>query len=145
MKDPQRQSEYLGARGAKFVLWPGSVLARKQPEWVMVAELVETSRLFGRTAARVDPAWIEPLAGHLVKTTYSEPHWERKRGSVVASERVTLFGLPIVAGRKVAYGRIDPELAREVFVRRALVDGDWDTRHRFVRENAEQVAAVERL
>jgi ATP-dependent helicase HrpA len=113
---------------------------------VMVAELVETSRLWGRTAAKVDPRWVEPLAAHLVKRSYAEPHWERKRASVVATERVTLYGLPVVAGRKVAYGSIDPELSRSLFIRRALVEGDWDTRHAFFAANAalrEEVEALE--
>ena len=142
--DPARR-EYLGARGARFALFPGSALARKPPSWVMVAELVETSRLWGRTAAKIDPRWVEPLAGHLVKRTYDEPHWERKRASVVATERVTLYGLPIVAGRKVAYGRIDPELSRELFIRRALVEGDWDTRHEFFAANRALLEEVEEL
>ena len=101
----------------------------------MTAELVETSRLWGRTVARIDPRWVEPLAGHLIKRTYEEPRWERKRAQVVATERVTLYGLPIVAGRTVAYGRIDPALSRDLFIRRALVEGEWDTRHRFFAEN----------
>jgi ATP-dependent helicase HrpA len=111
-----------------------------------VAELVETSRLWGRTAARIDPAWIEPIAGHLVKRTYSEPRWDRRRGSVVATERVTLYGLPIVEGRTVPYGRIDPALSRELFIRRALVERDWDTRHAFFADNGrllEEVAQLE--
>ena len=134
LRDAARR-DYLGARGARFALWPGSGLARKPPSWVMVAELVETSRLWGRTAAKVDPRAVEPLAGHLIKRTYEEPHWERDRASVVATERATLYGLPIVAGRKVAYGRIDPELSRSLFLRRALVEGDWDTRHAFFAAN----------
>ena len=144
MKDAARR-EFLGARGARFMLWPGSALARKPPSWVMVAELVETSRLWGRTAARIDPRWVEPLAEHLVKRSYDEPHWERKRASVVALERVTLYGLPIVAGRKVAYGRIDPELSRSLFIRRALVEGDWETRHRFFAANRALLAEIEQL
>ncbi len=102
----------------------------------MVAELVETSRLWGRTAARIDPRWVEPLAEHVVRRTYDEPRWDRKRASVVATERVTLYGLPIVAGRTVAYGQLDPVLSRELFIRRALVEGEWDTRHRFLADNA---------
>jgi ATP-dependent helicase HrpA len=137
--------EYLGARGARFSIFPGSTLARKQPSWVMVAELVETARLFGRTAAKIEPAWIEPLAEHLVKRTYSEPRWERRRGGVVATERVTLYGLPIVAGRKVSYARIDPELARRLFLQRALVERDWDTRHRFFADNAKVLEEVDAL
>src|SRR4051812_14195486 len=145
LRDAARR-EYQGARGARFALWPGSSLARKQPDWVMVAELVETSRLWGRVAARIDPAWAEPLAEHLAKRTYSEPRWSRKRGSVVATERVTLYGLPVVEARTVQYGRIDPALSRELFIRRALVERDFDTRHPFFSENArrlEEVAALE--
>ena len=111
----------------------------------MVAELVETSRLWGRTVARIDPRWVEPLAGHLIKRTYEEPRWERKRAQVVATERVTLYGLPIVAGRTVAYGRIDAALSRDLFIRRALVEGEWDTRHRFFAENQQLVEEVEAL
>ena len=111
----------------------------------MVAELVETSRLWGRTAARIEPLWIEPLAGHLVKRQYSEPHWERKRASVVATERVTLFGLPIVTDRKIAYGKIDPVVARELFIRSALVEGDWDTKHAFFDENRSLLEEAEEL
>jgi ATP-dependent helicase HrpA len=137
--------DYLGARGARFHVFPGSVLSRKQPSWIMVSELVETARLFGRTAARVQPDWIEPLAGHLVKRTYSEPRWERKRGAVVATERVTLYGLPIVTGRKVAYAPIDPELSRDLFLRRGLVERDWDTRHAFFAENGRMLEEIDAL
>jgi ATP-dependent helicase HrpA len=140
-----RGSDYLGARGARFALWPGSALAKKPPQWVMAAELVETSRLWGRVAGRVEPEWVEKLAGHLVKRTYAEPHWSRRRAAVVASERVTLYGIPIVAGRTVQYGRIDPELARELFVRHALVEGDWDTRHEFFHANRALLDDVEDL
>jgi ATP-dependent helicase HrpA len=139
---------YLGARGAKFGIFPGSALAGSstpKPAWVMVAELVETSRLWGRIAAKIDSAWIEPLAGELVRRQYSEPHWERKRGSAVASERVTLFGIPIVVDRKVAYGRIDPEVSRELFIRHALVEGDWDTRYEFYAENTRRIGEVQDL
>ena len=111
----------------------------------MVSELVETSRLWGRTAAKIDPRWVEPLAEHLVRRTYDEPRWEKKRASVVATERVTLYGLPIVAGRAVAYGAIDPVLSRDLFIRRALVEGDWDTRHRFLAANQQLVEEVEAL
>ncbi len=128
VKDAQGR-EYLGARGARFAIFPGSGLARKPPAWAMVAELVETSRLWGRDAARIDPKWVEPLAEHLVSRTYSEPRWVASRASVVATERVTLYGLPIVTGRTVQYGRIDPVLSRELFIRRALVEGEWETRH----------------
>ncbi len=141
----ERRREYDGARGARFAIQNGSVLARKQPAWVMVAELMETSRLWGRTAAQIQPSWIEPLAGHLLKYTYEAPHWERKRGSVVATERATLFGLAVVRGRKVAYGAIDPLLSRELFIRCALVEGDWHTRHAFVAENAAVLEDLEQL
>ncbi|MFI7587597.1 ATP-dependent RNA helicase HrpA [Spongisporangium articulatum] len=127
--------EYLGARGAKFVIAPGSSLFRTGPDWVMVAELVETSRLFGRTAAKIDPLWIERLAGHLVRRSYSEPRWERRRGSAVATEKVTLYGVPVVPARTVGYARVDPEVSRELFIRHALVEGDWRTNHRFFHEN----------
>ena len=137
--------DYLGARGARFAVFPGSVLFRKQPRWVMVAELVETSRLWGRIAARIEPQWVEPQAGHLVKRSYSEPHWERQRGAVVAYEKVTLYGIPIVTARKVDYGKIDPELSRELFLRHALVAGDWETRHAFFHANQALLDDVEEL
>jgi ATP-dependent RNA helicase HrpA len=144
LKDPDK-GDYLGARGARFAVFPGSSLFKKQPRWLMSAELVETSRLWARVNARIEPEWVEPLAGHLVKRAYSEPHWERKRGAVLASERVTLYGVPLVASRKVNYGRIDPELSRELFIRHALVEGDWDTDHRFFTENRALLDEVEDL
>jgi ATP-dependent helicase HrpA len=142
--DPETR-DYLGARGARFAVFPGSALFRKAPRWVMAAELVETSRLWGRIVARIEPQWVEPLAGHLVKRSYSEPHWERKRGAVVAYEKVTLYGIPIVASRKIDYGRTDPELSRELFIRHALVEGDWETRHAFFQANRELLDDVEEL
>jgi len=144
MKDA-RTREYTGARGAKFAIFPGSALARRGPSWVMVAELVETTRLWGRTAAAVDVRQVEPLAEHLVKRSYGEPRWDRRRAAVVASEQVTLYGLPIVGSRTVQYGRIDPGAARELFIRRALVEGDWDQHHAFMRENERRVEEVEAL
>ncbi|UFS96946.1 ATP-dependent RNA helicase HrpA [Nocardia huaxiensis] len=129
--------EFLGARNAKFMIFPGSSLAKKPPRWVMAAELVETSRLWGRTAARVEPEWAERLAGDLVKRTYSEPHWSSKRGATLAYERVTLYGVPLVTQRRVDFGRIDPELARELFIRHALVQGEWQTKHAFFERNRE--------
>ena len=111
----------------------------------MVSELVETSRLWGRTAAKIDPRWVEPLAEHLVRRTYDDPRWEKRRASVVATERVTLYGLPIVAGRAIPYGAIDPVLSRDLFIRRALVEGEWDTRHRFLAANQELIEEVEAL
>ena len=140
-----RGREYAGARGARFAVWPGSALAKTAPRWVVAAELVETSRLWGRTLARIEPEWAEALAGHLAVRIYSEPHWSKRRAGVVATERVTLYGLPIVVGRAVDYAGIDPELARELFIRHALVEGDWDTRHRFFTENRELVSDVEEL
>ncbi len=137
--------EYAGARGARFALSPGSALARKPPAWVMVAELVETTRLLGHTAAQIQPRWIEPLAGHLIKRTYSEPRWERRRASVVATERATLYGLPIVTGRTVAYGAIERELSRSLFIQRALLEGDWNARHRFLEDNRALLEEVEQL
>ncbi|MCE7007664.1 ATP-dependent RNA helicase HrpA [Kibdelosporangium philippinense] len=144
LRDQQKQ-DYIGARGARFAVFPGSALFKKPPQWVMAAELVETSRLWGRIAARIEPAWVEPLATHLVKRTYSEPHWERKQGAVMATERVTLYGIPIVTNRKVNYGRIDPELSREMFIRSALVEGDWETRHKFFHANRKLLTEVEEL
>jgi ATP-dependent helicase HrpA len=143
-KEP-RTREYTGARGAKFAIFPGSALARRGPSWVMVAELVETTRLWGRTAAAIDVKQVEPLAEHLVKRSYGEPRWDRGRAAVVASEQVTLYGLPIVASRTVQYGRIDPATARELFIRRALVEGDWDQHHTFMRENERRVEEVEAM
>jgi ATP-dependent helicase HrpA len=137
--------EYTGARGARFALFPGSALARRGPAWVMVAELVETSRLWGRTAAAVEIGRVEALAEHLIKRSYGEPYWDRRRAAVVAAEQVTLYGLPIVASRTVPYGRIDPAVARELFIRRALVAGDWDEHHAFMRENERRVEEVEAL
>ncbi|MBX6751831.1 MAG: ATP-dependent RNA helicase HrpA, partial [Micromonosporaceae bacterium] len=137
--------EYSGARGARFAIFPGSALYRRNPTWVMAAELVETSRLWARMVARIEPEWAERLAGHLVKREYSEPHWDAQRGAVMAYERVTLYGLPLVTGRKVHYGRIDPVLARELFLRHALVEGDWDTRHEFFHANRRLLAEVAEL
>ncbi|MBW8173599.1 ATP-dependent RNA helicase HrpA [Ornithinimicrobium sp. Arc0846-15] len=127
--------EYHGARNAKFHLQPGSTLFKKNPDWVMTAELVETSRLWARTNAAIDPEWVEGIAGHLVKRSHAEPRWSRSRASAIADERVTLYGVPLVAGRPVPYGRIDPEVARDLFIRHGLVEGDWDTRHDFFHAN----------
>jgi ATP-dependent helicase HrpA len=127
--------DYLGARGARFAISPGSTLFRRQPTWVMSAELVETTRLWARTNARIDPVWAERLAAHLVKRTYSEPRWSRKQGAALATERVTLYGVPLVAARTVQYGRINPEESRDLFIRHALVEGDWETHHEFYRAN----------
>ena len=144
MKDGDK-SEYIGARNARFMIFPGSGLFKKPPKWSMVAELTETSRLYGRIAARIQPEWIEPLAGHLLKRSYSDPRWSKKAGAVLASEKVTLYGVTIVADREVQYGDIDPVVSRELFIRRALVEGDFETRHRFFAENRKLLAEVEAL
>ncbi|MFF2201183.1 ATP-dependent RNA helicase HrpA [Streptomyces sp. NPDC058145] len=147
MKDVKdgNKNEYLGARNAKFAVFPGSALFRKQPRFVMSAELVETSRLWARVNAKIEPEWVEPLAGHLLKRTYSEPHWEKDQAAVMAYEKVTLYGVPIVAQRKVNYGRIDPEVSRELFIRNALVEGDWRTHHKFFADNRKLLSEVEEL
>ncbi|NWF30678.1 ATP-dependent RNA helicase HrpA [Streptomyces sp. PKU-EA00015] len=139
------RNEYLGARNAKFAIFPGSALFRKPPRFVMSAELVETSRLWARVNAKIEPEWIEPLAQHLLKRTYSEPHWEKDAAAVMAYEKVTLYGVPIVAQRKVNYGRIDPETSRDLFIRNALVEGDWRTHHKFFADNRKLLTEVEEL
>src|SRR5580700_1863188 len=139
------RSEYLGARNARFAIFPGSNLARKAPDWIVAAELVETSRLWARTVARIEPEWVEPLAGHLGRRSYSEPHREKKRGGAVALEKVTLYWVPLVVDRKVSYGRIDPAAARDLFIRHALVEGDWQTSHRFFAENRRLLAEAEEV
>ncbi|UXI79538.1 ATP-dependent RNA helicase HrpA [Streptomyces vinaceusdrappus] len=147
MKDVKdgAKNEYLGARNAKFAIFPGSALFKKPPRFVMSAELVETSRLWARVNAKIEPEWVEPLAGHLLKRTYSEPHWEKDQAAVMAYEKVTLYGVPIVAQRKVNYGRIDPEVSRELFIRNALVEGDWRTHHKFFADNRKLLTEVEEL
>ncbi|MFF0013015.1 ATP-dependent RNA helicase HrpA [Streptomyces sp. NPDC005374] len=147
MKDVKdgNKNEYLGARSAKFAIFPGSALFKKQPRFVMSAELVETSRLWARVNARIEPEWVEPLAEHLLKRTYSEPHWEKDQAAVMAYEKVTLYGVPIVAQRKVNYGRIDAEASRELFIRNALVEGDWRTHHKFFADNRRLLSEVEEL
>ena len=137
--------EYLGARNRKFMIHPGSGLAKKTPKWVMAFELIETTKLFARTVAKIDPQWIEPQAEHLVKRSYSEPHWEMKRAQVVAFEQVTLFGLPIVARRRVHYGPIAPQESRELFIRRALVEGEFQTKGAFFAHNRALIDEVEAL
>ncbi|MFD5912686.1 ATP-dependent RNA helicase HrpA [Streptomyces massasporeus] len=139
------KNEYLGARNAKFAIFPGSALFKKPPRFVMSAELVETSRLWARVNAKIEPEWVEPLAAHLIKRTYSEPHWEKDQAAVMAYEKVTLYGVPIVAQRKVNYGRIDPEISRELFIRNALVEGDWRTHHKFFSDNRRLLTEVEEL
>ena len=137
--------EYLGARGTRFAINPGSSLARVQPPLVVAAEVVETTRLWARTVAEVRAEQVEEVAGHLLKRTYSEPHWSSRSGSVLAYEQVTLYGVPIVAGRRVGYARINPAEARDIFIRSALVEGAWRTRHQFFARNAEVRAEAEQL
>ncbi|MFZ3453080.1 ATP-dependent RNA helicase HrpA [Arthrobacter sp. 7Tela_A1] len=141
----QRKREYAGARGTRFAVFPGSALFKKSPDWVMAAELVETSRLWARIAAKFDPLWVEEVAPHLIKRTYSEPHWSKRNGSVMAYEKVTLYGVPVIPRRSVNYGRIDPVLSREMFIRHALVEGDWRTHHKFFHRNQALLAEVEEL
>ena len=144
LKEADKQ-QYLGARNAHFAIFPNSVLFKKQPKWVMAAELVETSKLWGRMVAEIEPEWIEPLAEHLIKKSYSEPRWSKSRGAVIADEKVTLYGVPIVAARPVNYGSIDPTVSREIFIQSALVEGDWHTKHKFFKENQRLVREVEEL
>ncbi|EJF1123849.1 ATP-dependent RNA helicase HrpA [Vibrio cholerae] len=144
MKD-QEKNEYHGARNARFNIFPASGLFKKQPKWVMSAELVETSKLWARVVAKIEPDWIEPLAKHLIKRSYSEPHWSKKNAAVMAYEKVMLYGIPIVPKRLVNYGMIDPVLSREIFIRSALVEGDWETKHAFFKQNRALLAEVEEL
>jgi ATP-dependent helicase HrpA len=138
-------AEFAGARGARFAIFPDSPMARKPPPWVMAAELVETSRLWARTVAKIEPEWAEALAGHLVRRSYSEPRWDARRGAVMATEKVSLYGLPIVADRSVNYGRIDPAAARDIFIQDALVERDWQSHHAFLRHNERMLAEAEQL
>ena len=144
LKEAEKQ-QYLGARNAYFAIFPNSVLFKKQPKWVMAAELVETSKLWGRMVAEIEPEWIEPLAGHLTKKSYSEPRWSKSRGAVIADEKVTLYGVPIVSARPGNYGAIDPRVSHEIFIQSALVEGDWNTKHKFFKENQRLVREVEEL
>lgn len=137
--------EYLGARGARFAINPGSSLVKSPPPLVMAFELVETTRLWARIVAGIDASWVEQVGGHLLKRQYSEPHWSSASGAVLAHEKVSLYGVPIVADRMVNYARIDPQQAREIFIRSALVEGAWATRHDFFHRNAEVRSAAEQL
>ena len=144
LKEAEKQ-QYLGARNAHFAIFPNSVLFKKQPKWVMAAELVETSKLWGRMVAEIEPEWIEPIADHLTKKSYSEPRWSKSRGAVIADEKVSLYGVPIVAARPVNYGAIDPRVSREIFIQSALVEGDWNTKHKFFKQNQQLIREVEEL
>ncbi|WP_025598777.1 ATP-dependent RNA helicase HrpA [Burkholderia sp. WSM2230] len=136
---------YLGARGIKFYLWPGSALVKKAGKWVMAAELVETSRLYARCIAKIEPEWIEKIGAHLLKKSLSEPHWEKRAAQVSAFERAVLYGLPIYHRRRVSFGRQDPARARELFIRGALVEGEFDTRLGFFAHNRKLLADIEQL
>ena len=137
--------EYLGARGTKFAIFPGSGLFKKGPDWVLSAELVETSRLWARTSASIDPQWIEEIGKHLISVQYSEPHWSLSSGAAVAYAKGTLFGLTIYADRPVQYARVDAAAAREIFIQSALVEGQWHTQHKFYLRNQRALAEVEEL
>ncbi|MDQ3294911.1 MAG: ATP-dependent RNA helicase HrpA, partial [Actinomycetota bacterium] len=136
------KQEYQGARGARFAVARGSALGKKRPQWVMAAELVETNRLWARTVARIEPAWAERAGAHLTKRTYGEPWWDERRGAAVTDERVHLFGLPVVAARRVPYSRVDPAVARDLFLQHALVLGEWQGRHDFIDRNARRIEEV---
>lgn len=144
MKELEKH-QYLGARNIKFSIFPNSAIFKSKPKWCLVNELVETNKLWGRTAAKIEAEWIEPIAKHLVKYSYSEPHWSKKQGTTLANEKVTLFGLPIVAARIVNYSQIDPALSREYFIRHALVEGEWLTHHAFYKQNQSLRLEVEDL
>jgi ATP-dependent helicase HrpA len=139
---------WLGCHDVRFLIWPGSLLARKPPKWLMAAEQVETSRLFARTIAAIEPEWIEQAASHLLKRSYGEPHWEKKSGRVVGYERATLYGLTVFQRRRVSWAQLGPERlreAREIFIREALVEGDWECSHRFFAVNRKRIREVEQL
>ena len=138
-------NEFLGARNIRFYIHPGSWQARKPPKWVMCAELVETTRLYGRMVAQVAPEWIEGLAGHLIKRSYSEPHWQKGPAQVSAYERTSLYGITLCPKRRINYGPIDPVLSRELFIREALVKGDFHTRASFFKYNQSVIAEIEAL
>ncbi len=138
-------SEYQGARGIRFYPHPGAKLSKKPGRWIVAAELVETTRLFGRGIANIEPQWVEQVAGHLLKKQLLDPHWEKKAAQVTALERATLYGLVIYNGRRVNFGRIDPVGAREVFIREALVAGNWDTKLPFLAANDKLIAKVQDL
>ncbi len=136
---------YLGARGIRFWKHPGANLSKKPGRWLIAAELVETTRLFGRGLAAIEPLWIERVGGHLLKKQLLEPHWEKKAAQVVALERATLYGVPIYSGRRINFARIDPVLAREIFIREALVAGEWESKLPFLAHNARLMREVEAL
>ena len=140
-----QSGEYLGARGIKFYAHPGAHLVKKSGRWIVAAELVETTRLFGRGIANIEPQWLEQVGGHLLKKQLLDPHWEKKAGEVTALERATLYGIVIYSGRKTNYGRIDPAGAREIFIREALVNDQWETALPFLAANHKLIKQVEDL
>lgn len=144
MRDGESR-EFRGARNSRFMIAPGSVVSTKPPKWAMAAQLVETNRLWGRMAAAVQPEWAEVLAPHLVKRSYGEPRWDERSGRAVTSEKVMLYGLPLVAARTIGYDRIDKVAARQMFVRNALVNGEWSGRHRFIQHNRAFIDEVRQL
>jgi ATP-dependent helicase HrpA len=141
----ETEASFTGARGIKFHAHPGSALVKKAGRWVMAAELVETTRLYARTLATIEPGWIEGVGGHLLKTLHTDPHWEKARGQVAAFERGVLYGLPVYTQRRVDYGAIDARHAREIFIRTALVEGELDTRAPFFVHNQRQMREIEEL
>ena len=136
---------YLGARGIKFYRHPGAHLSKKPGRWTVVSELVETTRLFGRGIANIEPAWLEQVGAHLLRKQLLDPHWEKKSGEVIALERATLYGLVVYSGRRVPFGKVDPQSAREIFIREALVEGQWETNLPFLAANHKMIAKVEEL
>ena len=136
---------YLGARGIKFYRHPGAHLSKKPGRWTVVSELVETTRLFGRGIANIEPAWLEQVGGHLLRKQLLDPHWEKKSAEVIALERATLYGLVVYSGRRVPFGKVDPQTAREIFIREALVQGQWETQLPFLAANHKMIAKVEEL
>ncbi|MFZ1344405.1 ATP-dependent RNA helicase HrpA [Thiothrix eikelboomii] len=137
--------EYQGANGRKFFIFPGSNLRKKAPQWIMASELVETSKLYARTVAKIESEWIEEFGAHLLKRHYTEPHWEQNSANVAAFERTSLYGITVTPKRRVSYGRIDPVMSREIFIRHALVYGEYKTQAAFFRHNGELIAQIEEL
>ncbi len=139
------EPHYLGARGIKFHIWPGSTLSKKPGKWIVAAELVDTSRLYARTVAQIQPEWLEKVGGHLLKKSYGEPRWEKKSGQVSAYERATLYGLVVYSQRRINYGKFNPKEAREIFIRDALAGGDFETRAPFFAHNQKLIREIENL
>lgn len=144
MKEIEKH-QYIGARNIKFFIFPASTVFKTQPKWCIASELVETTKLWGRCVAKIEPEWIEPIAPHLVKHSYSEPRWSKKQGTTIANEKVTLFGLPIVQNRVINYNKIEPKLSRELFIRHALVEGDWFGNYDFYHKNQKLIEEVQEL